>query len=163
MSRTTEPTQVTRRTEFRYSIRRALQRRRRRIRRQPLKRNPLGNTHSITEKPQNSAPMLWDQIEDAAPEHSLTAESQASTVAEVLPALSGCPDPPPPVAEDSGTSDRDAGRRCPSVEQRPESLAGMTMDQVDAAVTGSSMVGGCDGPTGNEVVLRQPKRLSDPH
>ena len=112
----------------------------------------LGNTHSITEKPQNSAPMPWDQIEDAAPEYSLTADSQASTVAEVLPALSGCPDPPPPVARIPEPVIEMPVEGSPTVEQRPESLAGMTMDQADAGVTGSSMVGGCDGPTGNEVV-----------
>ncbi len=84
-----------RRTKFRCSIQRAVQRRPLRIRRQELKRNPVVIPLRLENNRRDSTPMPWDQVEEAAPEYSLTADSQASTVAEVLPALSGCPDPPP--------------------------------------------------------------------
>ena len=113
-----------------------------------------GSSHPITEEPTNPAPMPWDQLEDAAPERSPVADSQASTVAEVTPALSveaGLPAPPvaelrePPI-EVPVESNRHAREECPA------SLAAMPMDQADVAIPASSTVGDSDESMGDDVV-----------
>ena len=113
-----------------------------------------GSSHPITEKPKSPAPMPWDQIEDAAPERSPAADSQTSAVAEAPPALSGNVDfPPSPVAElsESMIEMLVEGNRH-SVEERPASLTGMTMDQGSVASAEGSPVGGSDGSTGDNMV-----------
>ena len=119
-----------------------------------IEMQPQGSSHPITEEPKRPAPMPWDQLEDAAPERSPVADSQASTVVELTSAFSVEADlPAPPVAELREPpievpveSNRHAR------EERLASLAAMPMDQADVAIPASSTVGDSDESMGDDVV-----------
>lgn len=92
-----------------------------------------GSRHPIAEAPMSPTPMPWDQVDDAAPASLPVTDSDGSTGAEVVSALSREAElPPPPVLEAaSPTIEVLRNASAHPIAEAPMSPAPMPWDQVE--------------------------------